>query len=81
MFKVCAKQTIGLVRLLRQIKARNLIGPIVHTVKRFREIFPFEGDKSSIPEILFVIDIFYICLGLSRDDQIGLDAPQAVEHQ
>ena len=38
----------------------NLIGPIALTVKRFWEIFPFEGDKSSIPEILFVIIIFYI---------------------
>ena len=61
MFKVRAKQTIWLVRLHRLIKTSNLIGPIALTLERFWEIVPFEGDKSSIPEILLVIDIFYIC--------------------
>ena len=58
-FKVRTYQTIWLARL-RLIKASNLIGPIPLTLERFWEIFSFEGDKSSIPEILFVIDIFYI---------------------
>ena len=60
MFKARAEQTIWLVRLHRLIKASNLIGPIALTVVRFWEIFRFESDKSSIPEILFVIDILYI---------------------
>ena len=60
MFKVRAKQTIWFVRLHRLSKASNLIGPTALTLERFWEIFPFESDKSSIPEILFVIDIFYI---------------------
>ena len=64
MFKVRAQQTMWLVRLHRLIKAGNLIGPIALTLKRLWEIFPFVGDKSSIPEILFVINIFYIWFGL-----------------
>ena len=37
-FKVCAKQTIWLVRLQRLIKASNLIGPITHCAPRLGEI-------------------------------------------
>ena len=37
-----------------------MIGPIALILKRFWEIILFKCDKSSIPETLLVIDIFYI---------------------
>ena len=47
------------IRLVQLHTLRSKVG-------RNRDKFPFLGDKSFVPEMLFAIDIFYICSGVQK---------------
>ena len=73
-----SKQTVWLVRLHALIKPNNLVSPIDKHVKRFRKMFPFKGDKSSVPEILFTSRIFVS--DLHQHQELLAAPPQVLVH-